>query len=75
MKSLRLAPVLAVFLCFSGITNADEKSVNPKVAKIVEEVNEARIKATIAKLVSFGTRNTMSTQELSRQCWILGSNT
>ena len=39
---------------------ADETSVNPKIAKLVGEVSEARIKAVIEKLVSFETRNTMS---------------
>jgi hypothetical protein len=52
---------LAALLCLSaGFTAADERSVNPKVVKIVDEVSEARIKAIIEKLVSFGTRNTMS---------------
>src|ERR1051325_2510435 len=64
MKSLRFAAAAAAPFWFSpGLTNADEKSVNPKVAKIVSEVDEGRMKATIAKLVSFGTRNTMSDQE------------
>jgi hypothetical protein len=64
MKSLRFAAAAAALFCLSsGLTNADEKSVNPKVAKIVSEVDEGRMKATIAKLVSFGTRNTMSNQD------------
>src|SRR5262245_30133918 len=64
MKTLRLAlaPIgLLLLLCFH--TAADEKSVNPRISKIVEEVNEGRIKAIVAKLVSFETRNTMSTQD------------
>ena len=64
MKTLRLALApLALLLLVSSSTTADEKSVNPKIAKIVEEVNEGRIKAIIAKLVSFETRNTMSAQD------------
>jgi len=52
---------LGVALFFSaGFTPADEKAVNPQVAKIMAEVSEARIKAILEKLVSFGTRNTMS---------------
>ena len=50
---------LAVCLC-AGLTNADEKSLNPQIRKILDEVSEARIRATLEKLVSFGTRNTMS---------------
>src|SRR5262245_53533020 len=64
MKILRLAAApLALLLSFSLTTTADEKSVNPRISKIVEEVNEGRIKAIIARLVSFETRNTMSTQD------------
>ena len=64
MKCLRFVAAASALLCLcAGFTSADEKSVNPKVAKIVSEVDEARMKATIAKLVSFGTRNTMSTQD------------
>jgi hypothetical protein len=53
----------ALLLVCASVTPADEKAVNPKVAKIISEVSEARIKATIEKLVSFGTRNTMSNQD------------
>src|SRR3954452_18292102 len=56
----QLAALAALLSLFAGYTAADEKSLNPKVVKIVDEVSEARIKAIIEKLVSFGTRNTMS---------------
>jgi len=60
---LRLAAI-AAFLCLSaGFTPADENALNPQVRKIIDEVSEARIKAIIEKLVSFGTRNTMSNQD------------
>src|SRR5439155_17271513 len=36
------------------------KSVNPKIREIIDAVSEARIKAILEKLASFGTRNTMS---------------
>jgi hypothetical protein len=52
--ALSLSPLL------SKISPADERSVNPKVAKIAADVSEDRIKAIIDKLVSFETRNTMS---------------
>ena len=51
---------LALLALSAPFTTADEKAVNPKVAKVVGEVSEDRIRATITKLVSFGTRNTMS---------------
>jgi hypothetical protein len=43
-----------------GLGPAEETAVNPQIAKIANEVSEDRIKAIIEKLVSFGTRNTMS---------------
>jgi hypothetical protein len=36
---------------------------NPQIARIVEEVSAQRIEATIRKLVSFGTRNSLSETE------------
>jgi hypothetical protein len=45
---------------FARIGPADENAVNPQISKIAGEVSEDRIKAIIEKLVSFGTRNTMS---------------
>ena len=41
---------------------AQYKAVNPNVAKIVSEVSEERITATLKKLESFGTRNLLSSQ-------------
>ncbi|HLK66727.1 MAG TPA: M28 family peptidase [Bryobacteraceae bacterium] len=59
-KPLRLA-VIATVLCVSTtLTNADEKALNPQVTAMLNDVSEARIKAILEKLVSFGTRNTMS---------------
>jgi acetylornithine deacetylase/succinyl-diaminopimelate desuccinylase-like protein len=37
--------------------------LNPQTEKIVNEISAARIEATIRKLVSFGTRHTLSSQE------------
>ena len=58
--SRRTIAAISLFALTAGLTTADEKSVNPKIVKIVGEVSEARIRAIIEKLVSFGTRNTMS---------------
>ena len=64
MQSSRRLAAIATVLCVSAaFTNADEKALNPQVRKIVDEVSEARIKAILEKLVSFGTRNTMSNQD------------
>jgi hypothetical protein len=51
----------ALILGFSAAGRADN-SLNPRVRAIVDAVSEARISSNIAKLVSFGTRNTMSSQ-------------
>jgi len=60
MRISRLATVAtALFIC-AGLTNADEKSLNPQITAMLNDVSEARIKAILEKLVSFGTRNTMS---------------
>jgi len=58
--SPRLACLCVALSVFARIGPADEKAVNPQIAKIANEVSEDRIKAIIEKLVSFGTRNTMS---------------
>src|SRR5882724_9575554 len=61
MKCSRRFAAIAISLCMTAaFTNADEKALNPQIRAIVEEVSEARIKAILEKLVSFGTRNTMS---------------
>ena len=52
---------LTVLVCLAAAnTSADEPALHPQVQKIIEEVSDARIRAIIEKLVSFGTRNTMS---------------
>src|SRR3954454_2687457 len=62
MKFSRRLVTATALLAFStgSIAEAEENSLNPKVVKIVGEVSETRIRAIIEKLVSFGTRNTMS---------------
>ncbi len=42
---------------------AAETVVNPQVKKIVDEVSEDRIRAIITRLVAFGTRNLLSSQD------------
>src|SRR5256885_7679166 len=61
MNRLRhtIASVL-ILSAFAAYSPADEKSVNPKIREMIDQVSEARIKAILEKLESFGTRNTMS---------------
>ena len=53
---------LSLYLSVSrpAFAPADDKSVNPKIQEMMGQVSEARIKAILEKLESFGTRNTMS---------------
>jgi hypothetical protein len=60
--------LLALIICVLGIVSpaAAQKAsarANPEIAKMVREVSPKKIEATIRKLVSFGTRNTLSAQD------------
>jgi Zn-dependent M28 family amino/carboxypeptidase len=52
-----------VLLGIAVLAHGQYKAVNPKVAKIVGEVSEERITATLKKLESFGTRQISSRQD------------
>ena len=52
-----------VLLGMAVLAHGQYKAVNPKVAKIVGEVSEERITATLKKLESFGTRQISSRQD------------
>ncbi|MGD0670426.1 MAG: M28 family peptidase [Bryobacteraceae bacterium] len=62
---------IGLFLCALMMTPAMaaaadpavEGAIRPQVQKIVEEISAERIHDTVAKLVSFGTRNTLSAQD------------
>ena len=61
MKLSRPLAAIAVSIGLtSGFAPAEDKSVNPKIQEMMGQVSEARIKAILEKLESFGTRNTMS---------------
>ena len=60
MRYSRLIATLLAVIGLARFTPADEKGVNPQISKIVTEISEDRIQAIIARLVSFGTRNTLS---------------
>src|ERR1700722_2382088 len=57
---LTLAAALTLLTCS---TPADEFALNPQVKKAVDDVSEERIKAIIQHLVTFGTRNTVTTPD------------
>jgi len=47
----------------SGAAMASQPSNDPRIAAALQQVSAARIKANIEKLVSFGTRSTLSAQD------------
>lgn len=61
-----LAGLLLVVLRLS-VTNAQQTQIsskpNPQIEKIVNEISAANIEAIMRKLVSFGTRHTLSSQD------------
>jgi Peptidase family M28 len=65
MKS-KIFFVFALCLCVCVVNsfaqNSKEK-LNPEISKIVKEIDAKNIETTIRKLVSFGTRNTLSEQD------------
>ncbi len=61
MKLSRTLVAIAVSIGLTaGFASAEDKVVNPKIQEMMGQVSEARIKAILEKLESFGTRNTMS---------------
>ncbi|MGD0777761.1 MAG: M28 family peptidase [Candidatus Solibacter sp.] len=62
--SRQLAAIAVAIGVTGGLTSAfppaEDKGVNPKIQEMMGQVSEARIKAILEKLESFGTRNTMS---------------
>jgi hypothetical protein len=66
MKKRVLSAVVLCFVCSSAAFNqiaGPKSSRNPEIAKMIKEVSAKNIEATIRKLVSFGTRNTLSLQD------------
>ncbi|HEV8138237.1 MAG TPA: M28 family metallopeptidase [Pyrinomonadaceae bacterium] len=74
-KRFAICLFAAVVLCLAGFESRSAKSFsavaqrrstaargNPDIPKILSEINARNIEATIHKLVSFGTRNTLSEQ-------------
>lgn len=62
MKTL-LAAFCLLFLTAPAAFSQKQAKPNPEIQKIVAEINAKNIENTIRKLVSFGTRNTLSEQD------------
>jgi hypothetical protein len=60
-KNILLAFSVCLF-AFAAAAQQPKDKPNPEIAKMVKEVSAGNIEATIRKLVSFGTRNTLSDQ-------------
>ena len=56
-----LAAILAS--CTISFSQTQKNKPNPEITKMVTEVSAKNIETTIRKLVSFGTRNTLSAQD------------
>jgi len=63
---------IALIVTGAALLSGQQRALQPRVREIVDAVSEERIAATIKKLASFPTRNTLSTEgaAASRQ-WIL----
>ena len=60
MRKLFLAVLLVP--CVVAAQNAPRPDADPRIEKIVGSISEERLKELLTKLVSFGTRNTLSDQ-------------
>lgn len=58
----RLLTVLAFTVCMVAVQAQTTIQRDPQIEKMVKEVNADSLKTYIAKMVSYGTRNTLSTQ-------------
>ncbi len=61
-----MTAILGLIFVADGVGQTQTRSSqrpNPEIAKMVKEVSAKNIEATIRKLVSFGTRNTLSEQD------------
>ena len=54
---------LGLYATSFGQASAPKQSANPVIQKMAREISAGNIEATIRKLVSFGTRNTLSEQD------------
>ena len=64
MKNRKLTVFLFIFVlgAISGFSQSAQKP-NPEIEKMIKEISAKQIEASIRKLVSFGTRNSLSAQD------------
>src|SRR4029078_9332068 len=60
---LLLTGLTALALTCARRAQAPKPDADPRIEKIVASISEERLKELLTKLVSFGTRNTLSDQE------------
>lgn len=63
MLARKLLFVLPLIAVFAGSNLSQKPKPDPMIAKMLKDVSAGRIEADIRKLVSFGTRNTLSEQD------------
>lgn len=63
MLARKLLFVLPLIALFAGTDLSQKPKPDPLIAKMLKDVSATRIEADIRKLVSFGTRNTLSEQD------------
>ncbi|HWI19916.1 MAG TPA: M20/M25/M40 family metallo-hydrolase [Vicinamibacterales bacterium] len=62
MRTFRLLLVISFILPAASWAQAPRPDADPRIEKIVASISEERLKSLLEKLVSFGTRNTLSDQ-------------
>lgn len=62
---IKILFVLCLCLCVSAVNSLAQKNEKPnaEIQKMIKEISAKNIEASIRKLVSFGTRNTLSEQD------------
>jgi len=65
MKMLRLIPLAVAFVVLSstGTVRAQSSDLDPRLVKLLQTISEDRMAATLKKVESFGTRNTLSSAD------------
>jgi hypothetical protein len=63
LSSVAIGLTIALLLASPGWAQESVPAVDPRIAAALKEISAARIQANIEKLVSFGTRSTLSAQD------------
>ena len=67
VRKLLVAGLLVGMPCLAGAQSAPRPDADPRIEKIVASISEDRLKELLTRLVSFGTRNTLSEQGSTTQ--------